>query len=93
MWKVLDIPPIIRVKGNYFVLEEIFIQRLKANKNIKHMRFSFEWVKPHIFGEVINKNYIIFEVINRVNWRSPNIGKDNFQGRSNSKVETENGNL
>ena len=59
------------------------------------MRFSFEWVKPDIFGKVINKNYIIFEVINRVNWRSLDIRKDNFKGGGEVvvRVKIENGNL
>ena len=77
---MLDIPPppIIRVKGYYFELKVIFNQRLKTSEDIKHMRFSFERVKPHIFDEVIDKNYIVFEIINIVNWRSPDIREDNF---------------
>ena len=95
MWRVLDIPPIIKINGYYFALEVIFNQRLKLHKDINHIRFSFEWVKLHIFGEVVNKYYVVFEVINRVNLRSPNIRKKKITSRGELvvRVETEKGNL
>ena len=70
--------PIVRVKGYYFVLKLVFYQGLKTNKDIKHIWFSFEWLKPHIFSEVIHKNNIVFEITHWWNWRRPCIRKDNF---------------
>ena len=38
----------------------------------------FERVEPDIVGEVINKDNIIFEVVNRLNRSCRNIRKDNL---------------
>jgi len=48
-------------------------------KNFMNIRFAFKWIKPDIFGKVINKYNIVFEAIRRQNWRRLNIRENNLQ--------------
>jgi hypothetical protein len=60
----------------------------ESNENFFDIRFVFEWVKPDIFSEMINKYYIMFKAIMRENWRGPHIREYNFKrfGGDNCRV-------
>ena len=52
---------IICIKCVNFKGEMVFNNDLKLYKNILHLRFLFKWVKPNVFGEVINKDDIVLK--------------------------------
>jgi hypothetical protein len=54
---------IIRIESDNFMREIIFHNSLVMYKNFLNFIFSFEGVKPYVFGEIINENNIIFETI------------------------------
>jgi hypothetical protein len=55
--------------------EIIFHNSLVTYKDFLNFIFSFEGLKPYVFGEMINKNNIIFETICWHNKRGPYIEK------------------
>ena len=46
-------------------------------ENQTDIGLAFERVELDIVGEVINKDYVVFEVVNRLNRRCSSIRKDN----------------
>jgi hypothetical protein len=41
----------------------VFNNSIKPYKDIFNFVFIFKWVKPNVFGEVINKDDIVFKTI------------------------------
>jgi hypothetical protein len=54
---------IIRIESDNCMREIIFHNSLVTYKDFLNFIFSFEGLKPYVFGEMINKNNIIFEII------------------------------
>ena len=60
-----EFSPIIGEKTFDFSIKIFFNKFLESNKDIKRVRFIFEWVKPCVLCMVINKYYVVFAVIKR----------------------------
>lgn len=60
-------------------VKEFFYKSTEARKGGSSIRFAFKRVKPYIFGVVVDKNNIIFVIVMRKNWSSPNIRKNEFK--------------
>ena len=58
---------------------------LKANKSIMKIKLSFEWVKPYIASNVINKNRKTMKSITRGNRGSSNIRENQIQRSMQNK--------
>ena len=56
--------PIIREKSDDFSFEEVFNKLFEAGKNQTNIGLAFERVEPDKMGKVINKDNIVFEVVN-----------------------------
>lgn len=54
---------IIRVESLDVFIKMFFNSGFKSNENIFNFSFLLERVKPNIFSEMINKNYIVFKAI------------------------------
>ena len=55
----------VRLNMNNFVLEKAFNMFLKLNKNVKHIRFTFDKIKPGKAAVSINKTDIVIMTTNR----------------------------
>ena len=60
------------------MFKEIFNKGFEARKNQTDIGLTFERVEPDIMGEVISKDNVIFEVVNRLNKRCPFFRKDDL---------------
>ena len=63
----------VRLNMNNFVLEKAFNMFLELNKNVKHIRFTFDKIKPGKAAVSINKTDIIIMTTNRSLSRTPYI--------------------
>ncbi|TQE13687.1 hypothetical protein C1H46_000694 [Malus baccata] len=48
--------------------QQILNHRLELSKHSESFRLVFKRKEPAIFGEIINKNDIVAETVNRTNW-------------------------
>ena len=71
--EVAILAPPIRLDMNNFVLEKTFNMFLKLNKNIKHIRFAFNKVKPGKATISINETDIVIMTTDRSLSRTPYI--------------------
>ena len=71
--------PVVRVESDDFVVKIIFNNGFIALKDFLNIRFSFEGIKPAVFGKVIDKNDIVFEAIRRHNRRSLDIRENDLK--------------
>lgn len=74
--KILDgkkFTTVICVEGDDFLVEVIFHHIFIGSKYGEYIRFSFNRIKPNVFREMVNKNYVIFVPMSRKNGRSPDI--------------------
>ena len=56
-------------------------------KNQTDIRLAFKRVEPYIVGEVVNKNDVVFEIVNRQNRRGPYIREDKLQRSKETSVD------
>jgi hypothetical protein len=63
--------------------KESLNQVLEVSKALKHFRFMFKSINPHILAQVIYEAYIVFFSTNELRGRVPNIRKT----KSNGAVE------
>jgi hypothetical protein len=68
-------PPPIRLNMNNLMLEKVLNMLLKLNKNIEHIRFTLNEIKPSETTVSINETDIIIMTTNGGLGRTPYIGK------------------
>ena len=64
------------------MLEFVFHETFVGYKGFTGLGLVFERVYPGITGVVVDKDYVIFEVINEEGWGGPNIAKNIFKRAS-----------
>ena len=69
----LILTSVIGVNATDFKFEIIFNNCLEMFKGIKCVGFAFEWNKPYIMREMINKNNVVLKKIIRLDGRCPYI--------------------
>ncbi len=70
---------IVRVKSFDSATKEIFYETFEIFESLENVRFVFKGIEPNVFGEVIDKNNIIFVARVRQNRGRPNIRVNNFE--------------
>lgn len=68
-----ELSAIIGKERPYLSTKVVLDQGLESDKRFFHLRFLLKRVEPCVSGIMINKDKVIFELINRKDWRSPNI--------------------
>jgi hypothetical protein len=71
--------PSIRLNMNNLMLEKTFDMELELNKDIKHIRLTFNKIKPGKSTISINKTNITVVTADRGLCRTPNIRKNKLE--------------
>lgn len=68
-----ELPAIIGIERAYLCTKVVLNQSLESDKRFFHLGFLFKRIEPCVSGVVINKDKVVFELINRKDWRRPDI--------------------